>query len=266
MVPEKQPAMRAGFSVDLTGRVALVTGASSGIGATVAHALAASGAKVVLCGRRRARLDAVARAIEEAGGASLAAPMDVTDEASVRGAFDAAEAKFGRVDTVIANAGVGARGRSTDISAHELDDLIAVNFRGVFLTAREGAKRMIGHGSPDHALGRIIIISSVTAVSTDQSVSAYAATKAAILHLGKSFAREWIKLGVNVNVVLPGYVRTDMIDDLFEGAAGEKLLNAFPRRRLLREEDIAATVLYLSCDAAAAITGAAIVVDDGQML
>ena len=139
---------------DLNGRVALVTGASSGLGARFARLLAARGAKVVVGARRTDRLATLVAEIEAGGGAAYAVELDVADEASVIAAYDAAEERFGVVDTIIANAGTSAEGSALEVSVEALDQLMAVNVRGVFLTVREGARRLIADGSKESGRGR----------------------------------------------------------------------------------------------------------------
>jgi NAD(P)-dependent dehydrogenase (short-subunit alcohol dehydrogenase family) len=251
---------------DLAGRTALVTGASSGIGARLASVLAGAGARVVLGARRKAELEALAAGIVARGGAARAVALDVTDEASVIAAYDEAERVFGPVDTIVANAGIAVEGRATDLPVAEFDRLMAVNLRGVFLTVREGAKRLIANGSKEKENGRIVIISSITAKKAFRSSAVYAASKAGASMLGKSLALDWARLGVNVNMILPGYIATDLTSRLFTAPAGKELLESFPRRRLAHESDLDGALLFLCSDAARRVTGAEIVIDDGQSL
>ena len=167
---------------DLTGRVALVTGASSGLGAGFARVLAASGAKVVLAARRADKLAEQVAAIEAAGGQAIAVSMDVTDEASTIAAYDAAEAAFGTVDTIVANAGVATEKMAFGLSVDDVDFLLAANVRGVFLTATEGAKRLDKAGAREKQHGRIVLIGSITAEKVFPATSVYGATKAAVRH------------------------------------------------------------------------------------
>lgn len=133
--------------------------------------------------------------------------------ASVIGAYDAAEERFGTVDTVIANAGMNAEGSALEVGADELDRLFAVNVRGVFLTVREGARRMIASGSAERGDGRVTIVSSITAQSVDAGLSLYSASKAAVLQMGKVLARDWANEGINVNILCPGYIETEINSD-----------------------------------------------------
>jgi len=256
--------MTQGF--DLAGRVALVTGASSGLGAHFARILAASGASVVLAARRAERLQALEAEIRGAGGRAVAISLDVADEASTIAAYDAAEAAFGPVDTIIANAGMNAEGPVTTLPIDEFDQVVAVNLRGVFLTVREGAKRLIAGGSRETQRGRVVIISSITAQSVSPGVAVYSATKAAVLQMGKVMARDWARQGVNVNMICPGYIKTELNQDWFESEGGAKLVDSFPRKRLMDATDLDATLLYLAADASRAVTGAAFTIDDGQSL
>jgi NAD(P)-dependent dehydrogenase (short-subunit alcohol dehydrogenase family) len=253
-------------ALDLAGRVALVTGASSGLGARFARILAAQGARVALAARRADRLESLAAEITASGGKAVAVTMDVTDEASVIAAFDAAEASLGPVDTVIANAGMNSQGLATDVTADEFDTVMAINVRGVFLTAREGARRMIAGGSQESQRGRVILISSIGALKVLPGLTAYCTSKAAVLMMGKSLAREWANRGVNVNVICPGYIETDLNADWFAEEGGRKQVAGFPRRRLMVEEDLDAMLLYLAGDASRAITGSVFTLDDGQTL
>ena len=180
---------------DLSGRVALVTGASSGIGERFARILAGSGAAVVLAARRIDRLEGACAAIEAAGGRAIAVAMDVADESSTIAAYDAAEAAFGTVDSIIANAGMNAEGPVTDLPVAEFDQVMAVNLRGVFLTAREGAKRLIAAGSREHGHGRIVITASITAHKVDAGLAVYSASKAGVVQMGKVMARDWVRAG-----------------------------------------------------------------------
>ena len=253
-------------SFDMTGRTALITGASSGLGRRFARIFAAEGARVVLAARRIDRLRALAEEIKAAGGQAIALAMDVTDEASVVAVYDTAEAAFGVVDTVIANAGMNSRGLATEVSAEEFDTVMAVNVRGPFLTAREGARRMIAAGSRDNGRGRVVLVASIGGVKVLPGLSAYCTSKAAVVMMGKSLAREWANRGVNVNVVCPGYIETELNAEWFAEEGGLKQIAGFPRRRLMIEADLDPTLLYLASDASRAVTGSVFTIDDGQTL
>ncbi|SFJ05344.1 SDR family NAD(P)-dependent oxidoreductase [Caulobacter sp. UNC279MFTsu5.1] len=250
----------------LTGRTVLITGASSGIGAALARAAAKAGAKVAAAARRADKLDALVAEIAAAGGTARAFAMDVEDEASVIAAYDAVEAAFGAPGSVIANAGINIEGSALDLAIEDFDKVLAVNTRGVFLTAREGARRMIRAGSPDSRRGRILLVASIGAHKVLPGLTAYVASKAAAAHMGKSLAREWARKGINVNVLCPGYIRTELNDDWFDSEGGRKLMATFPRQRLMETSDLEALALYLTSDAARAVTGSVFTVDDGQSL
>lgn len=247
----------------MAGRVALITGASSGFGAHFARLFVSHGAKVVIGARRADRLADLAA---ELGDAALAVAMDVTDEASIIAAYDAAEASFGTVDTVVANAGIAIAGRSIDLPLADVANVVNTNFIGVYLTAREGARRMIAAGFKNHGRGRVVLLGSITAELTGQGDSAYAATKAGVAHLGHQFAREWVRQGINVNTIQPGYIRTEIDGDWFDSEDGKAQIAAFHRKRMCPIEALDAPLLLLASDASAHITGSVLTVDDGQVL
>lgn len=253
-------------SFDLTGRVALVTGASSGFGAHWSKLLAAAGARIVITARRTDRLEALKAEIVAAGGAAHAVALDVADEAAVIAAYDEAERHFGTVDTIIANAGTASDNNSINIPADEFDAIVGTNLRGVFLTVREGAKRLIAAGSAETGRGRVVIISSITAKKIYAGTAAYSASKAAVAHMSRVLAREWARQGINVNTILPGYFETEMTGDLFTTPAGEQLVNSFPRRRLSLKSDMDVPLLFFASDLSAQVTGSELVIDDGQSL
>lgn len=249
------------FSFELTGRTALVTGASSGLGTRFGRILAVSGARVALGARRVDRLEALADRI---GAAACPVQMDVAREADIIAGFDAAEAAFGTpVDTVIANAGVDGAGMATTISEEEIEQTLAINLKGAILTAREGAKRMMAHGVTK---GRIVMIASITAFEPSPGLVAYAASKAGVVQAGRTLAREWARAGINVNTVSPGYIRTAINDAWFDTEPGKKQIAKFPKRRLMDEQGLDAMILFLCSDASEFVTGTNFVLDDGQTL
>jgi NAD(P)-dependent dehydrogenase (short-subunit alcohol dehydrogenase family) len=235
------------MQLSLNDRTLLITGASSGIGAHFAGVAAAAGAKLVL-------------------GKAIAVAMDVADKASTIAAFDAAEAAFGPVDSVIANAGMGSETPFLEHSVDEFDQLMAVNLRGVFLTVQEGAKRMMAAGSRERQHGRIVIISSITAETVEPGLAIYSASKAAVLQMGKVLAREWARQGINVNSVLPGYIVTEINGEWFDTDGGQKQVLRFPRKRVMDIDALDPTLLYLTSDASKFVTGTGFTIDDGQSL
>jgi NAD(P)-dependent dehydrogenase (short-subunit alcohol dehydrogenase family) len=252
--------------LDLTGRAALITGASSGLGARFARVLSGAGASVALAARRTDRLEALAAEITAAGGRALPLAMDVTDEASVIAGFDAAQAALGPLDIVFANAGMNNRASAVEISAEAWDEMMNVNVKGVFLTAREGARRMMAAGSREHRRGRIVLIASIGATKVLPGLTAYCASKAAVAMMGRSLAREWANRGINVNVLCPGYIKTELNAAWFDEAGGKAQIATFPRRRLMEETDLDALALYLAAEESRALTGSVFTLDDGQTL
>jgi NAD(P)-dependent dehydrogenase (short-subunit alcohol dehydrogenase family) len=251
---------------DLRGRSVLITGASSGLGLQFARVAALAGAKVALAARRIDRLEALAAEIAARGGTTVPIAMDVTDEASVIAGFDAAQKALGPIETVIANAGMNSEGLAVDVAAEEFDRVMAINVRGVFLTAREGARRMMAAGSRESRRGRVVLISSIGAHKVLPGLTAYCTSKAAVAMMGKSLAREWANRGINVNVVCPGYVETELNADWFATDGGKAQVATFPRRRLMEADDLDAMLLYLASDASRAVTGSVFTLDDGQTL
>lgn len=258
--------MPSPLAIDLAGRTILITGASSGLGAHFAHVTSQAGAAVALCARRKDRLEELSAEIEKADGRAAAIELDVASEASTIAAFDEAERRFGGVDAVIANAGVNAEGLALNISETEFARTLSVNLTGAFLTAREGARRMAAAGAKEREHGRIVIISSITASHVEGGLAAYSASKAGVLQMGRVLAREWANAGINVNIVCPGYIETDLNSDWFATEGGRKQISKWPRRRLMTASDLDHIVAFLLSDASRRVTGSVFTIDDGQTL
>jgi NAD(P)-dependent dehydrogenase (short-subunit alcohol dehydrogenase family) len=250
----------------LDDRTCLITGASSGLGAHFARITASAGARVVLGARRVERVEALADELRSTGAEALAVAIDVTDEASVCAAFDSAQAAFGTVDTIIANAGVSAPGRSTEVSVHALQSVLETNILGVMLTAREGARRLIADASQSQGKGRILLIGSIAAQVSIAGEPIYSASKAAVANLGRNLAREWVRQSINVNVIQPGFILTELNADWFASDGGKAHIDGIYRRRLQPIDSLDEMVLHLCSDASSAMTGSVITIDDGQSL
>jgi NAD(P)-dependent dehydrogenase (short-subunit alcohol dehydrogenase family) len=243
-------------STDLTGRVALVTGASSGLGERFARVLAASGAKVALSARRKDRLDALAA---EIGPNALAVEMDATDAASLLAAVEAAEAAFGTIDILVNNAGIPDAQRAHKMTVELVDRVLGVNVRAPWLLSCEVARRLIAAGQP----GRIVNISSVAHYRYDGGGAAlYAVSKTAIARMTETLAVEWSGYRINVNAIAPGMFVSEMTDGMFERIGPQDQNVA--RKRIPEPALLDSTLLYLVGPASEAVTGAVIRVDDGQ--
>ncbi|MDZ4761434.1 MAG: SDR family NAD(P)-dependent oxidoreductase, partial [Alphaproteobacteria bacterium] len=244
----------------LEGRVALVTGASSGLGRRFSGVMAMQGARVMLAARRIERLEEAVNHIRQDGGEAEAVACDVTNEASVMAAYDAAEERFGVVDTVVNNAGMTTSATALEQSAEEFGQVLDLNVKSVFIVAREGARRMIRAGASFGERGRIINIASIGARHVLPGVAAYCASKAACAMLTRSLAREWAKHGVNVNSLSPGYVATELNTEWLNSESGQKMLARTARRRVMDASSLDEALLFLASDGAKFVTGADLVV------
>ncbi len=248
---------------DLTGKVALVTGASSGLGARFARVLAANGAKVVLAARRVDRLDALAAEIAEAGGTATAVALDVTDRAGITTAFDAAEAAFGPVTVLVNNAGVASEARILDQSAEDWRHVLDTNLDGVWFVAQEGARRMVAAG----ARGSIVNIASILGFGVAKTLSAYAVAKAGVVQLTKAMALELAAAGIRVNALAPGYILTEINGEFFSSEKGRQYIERhIPMKRIGQEADLDGALLLMASDASSFMTGATITVDGGHLV
>ena len=254
------------MSENLSGRTAMVTGASGGLGAHFARLLARNGAAVAVAARRVDKVEALAAEIEAEGGKALALKLDVADPHAIAPALDEVEARLGPLSVMVNNAGVSGEGLGLDISIDDWDNTFAVNVRGVFVGAREAARRMIASGVAGREEARIVNIASIASHTVLPGLPAYCASKAAVAMLTRSLAREWARRGVAINALCPGYIETDINADWFQEEGGQKQLRGFPRRRLMGPEDLDAAFLMLVGPGAHAITGSVITVDDGQSL
>ena len=255
--------MKAAEMFSLTGRVALVTGASSGLGVQFAKALADNGASVALVARRADRLKALKGEIEANGGKAIAIEADVTDRAAMTRAFDAAEKAFGTVTILINNAGIAQSARrAVDVTPEEWRKVLGVNLDAVFHNAQEAARRMLAARQK----GSIVNIASVLGLGVAKGVAAYATAKAAVVQITKALAVELAFKGVRVNAIAPGWFVTEINDDYLMGEAGEQLKRDIPMGRFGAAGDLDGALLLLVSDAGSYITGATVVVDGGQVV
>jgi NAD(P)-dependent dehydrogenase (short-subunit alcohol dehydrogenase family) len=248
----------------VNGRVALVTGASSGLGKRFAEVLAGEGAKVVVAARRKERLDDLVKSI--GADRAMAVGCDVTDEAQVVSLYDAAEKRFGLVDTVVNNAGMTHSDNALNQTIAEFRKIMDLNVTAVWCVAREAARRLIKAGPEQSARGRIVNIASMGARHVLPNVAAYCASKAAVAHMTRSLAREWARYGLNVNALSPGYVATELTEDWLNGEGGQKTIGKSPRRRIMDEQSLDEALLFLCSDGAKFVTGSDVLVDDAQSI
>ena len=250
----------------LAGQVAVVTGASGGLGEHFARLLAREGAAVAVPARRAEQVQALADELNAGGGRALALRLDVADAAAIAPAFDQVEAALGPMTILVNNAGVGGEGLALDLPVEDFDNTFAVNVRGTFFAAQAAAKRMIESGAGERGDARILNIASIASHTVLPGLSAYCGSKAAVAMLTKSLAREWARRGIAVNALCPGYIETDINADWWPTEGGQRQLKGVPRRRLMEAGDLDAAFLMLVGPAAKAITGSVVTVDDGQSL
>ena len=252
--------------MQLKQRVAVVTGASSGLGLHFARILAAAGASVALMARRADRLQTAVAEIGAAGGTARAFSLDVADAKAIGPALDAAQDALGPISIMINNAGVGGEGAALDIPVEVWDDTFAVNVRGVFFGAREAARRMLDNGEAGAGHARILNIASIGAHTVLPGLAAYCASKAAVTQMTRVLAREWARQDIAVNALCPGYIETELNAHWFAAEGGQRQLRGWPRRRLMDAADLDQALLMLVGPGARHITGSIITLDDGQTL
>jgi 3-oxoacyl-[acyl-carrier protein] reductase len=253
--------MKAAELFDLKGRVALVTGASSGLGRRFAEVLAANGAAVALVARRAERLKELQARIEQAGGKAVAIEADVLDRDSMTRAFDAAETAFGTVTILVNNAGVAHSTRATDLTEEEWRRVVGTNLDAVFFWAQEAARRMLAAGKK----GAIVNIASVLGFGVSKGTVAYSTAKAGVVQLTKALGLELAFKGVRVNAIAPGWFVTEINRDYLEGLGATKT-RSIPVGRFGRDGDLDGALLLLVSDAGSYIAGTTVVVDGGQMV
>jgi NAD(P)-dependent dehydrogenase (short-subunit alcohol dehydrogenase family) len=254
-----------GIEVNFEGKVALVTGASSGLGKRFAKVLALAGAQVVLASRRIDLLKELRAEIEAEGGAAHVVALDVTDYASIKAAIAHAETEAGAIDILVNNAGVGSQQRLVDVTPEDYAYVMDTNQRGAFFVAQETAKRMIArHKGDPKKQHRIINIASAAGLRALPELGLYSMSKAAVLHMTKSMAVEWGRFGINVNAICPGYIATEMNLDFFASEQGREMLANLPRHRLGKPEDLDGLLLLLAAEESHFINGAIMSADDGM--
>jgi NAD(P)-dependent dehydrogenase (short-subunit alcohol dehydrogenase family) len=247
----------------LDGKVALVTGASSGLGRHFAACLAEAGAAVAIAARRTDRLAVLADEIAAAGGRACPVALDVTDSASIERAVAAAEAALGPIDVLINNSGLGGPpSRAVELDEADWDAVLDTNLKGAWLVARAVSRAMIAGGRG----GSIVNIASVLGIRVAAGVAAYAASKAGLVQLTRAMALELARHGIRVNAIAPGYITTDINRDFLEGPAGQKMVQRVPQRRVGEARDLDGALLLLASEAGRYMTGAIIPVDGGHLV
>ncbi len=255
------------YSLDLSGRVALVTGASGGLGAQFAKTLSSAGAAVVLASRRMDKLKDLRAQIEAEGGAAHVVELDVTNHASIKSAVAHAETEVGPIDILINNSGVSTTQRLQDVAEDDYDFIFNTNVKGAFFVAQEVGKRMLararGTAPGGFAGARIINIASMAGLRVLPQIGVYCMSKAAVIQMTKAMALEWGKFGINVNAICPGYIDTEINHHHWETEQGKKLVQMLPRKRIGKPEDLDALLVMLASPQSHFVNGAVIAADDG---
>lgn len=249
-------------SYDLSGKVALVTGATSGLGRRFSLILAKAGASVAITGRRVERLETLKKEIEALGGRSAAIALDVTDTQSISDCVAETERTLGPLDILVNNAGMNVQALPADVTPDGFDTMFDTNVRGAFFMAQAAGRSMIARGQG----GRIINIASIGAHTVLPGLTIYCMTKAAVAMMTKSLGKEWARHQINVNAMCPGFIETELNSGWFQSEGGQRQIKTWPRRRLGVEEDLDGTLLLLASDHGRFITGSLFTVDDGQSL
>ena len=243
---------------DLSGRVAVVTGGTSGIGRTLALGLADAGADVVAVGRREALVHEVAGAIEARGRRTLRLTADVTEQESLERVRDACREQLGGVDVLLCAAGVTKRAATLDMTDADWEQILATNLTGTLRACRVFGAEMVAGGS-----GRIITVASLSSFLGFFEVAAYTASKSAVAGLTRALAVEWAQSGVTVNAIVPGVFKTDLNQQLLDSSRGQELLMRTPMRRFGRLDELVGATVFLASGAASFVTGQLLVVDGG---
>jgi NAD(P)-dependent dehydrogenase (short-subunit alcohol dehydrogenase family) len=255
------------YSIDLSGRVALVTGASSGLGAEFARTLARAGAAVVLASRRLDKLKDLRAQIDGEGGDARVIEMDVTDLDSIKSAVAHAETEVGSIDILVNNSGVSTTQRIQDATEDDFDFMFDTNVKGAFFVAQEVGKRMLarskGAAPGSFTGGRIVNIASMAGLRVLPQIGVYCMSKAAVVHMTRAMALEWGKFGINVNAICPGYIDTEINHHHWQTEQGQKLVQMLPRKRVGQPKDLDAVLMMLCSDESHFINGAVISADDG---
>jgi 3-oxoacyl-[acyl-carrier protein] reductase len=254
--------MSAAHSFDLTGRAALVTGASSGLGVRFAEVLAEQGAAVALVARRTDRLAEVKQRIERGGGRAIAIGADVLDRKAMLRAFDLAEQAFGTVAILVNNAGVAHSDRAIELTEEQWRRVIGTNLDAVLFWAQEAARRMLASGKG----GAIVNIASVLGFGVAKGTVAYAVAKAGVVQLTKALGLELAFKGVRVNAIAPGWIVTELNRDYLMSEQGAAIKREIPVGRFGEARDLDGALLLLVSDAGRFMAGSTIVVDGGQMV
>jgi NAD(P)-dependent dehydrogenase (short-subunit alcohol dehydrogenase family) len=255
------------YSIDLSGRVALVTGASGGLGAQFAKTLSRAGAAVVLASRRVDKLKELRAQIEAEGGDAHVVELDVTDHASIKSGVAHAETECGPIDILVNNSGVSTTQRIQDVAEEDYDFIFSTNVKGAFFVAQEVGKRMLarskGAAPGTYAGGRIINIASMAGLRVLPQIGVYCMSKAAVVQMTRAMALEWGKFGINVNAICPGYIDTEINHHHWETEQGKKLVQMLPRKRIGKPEDLDALLVMLASGESHFVNGAVIAADDG---
>ena len=255
------------YNIDLSGRVAFVTGASSGLGAQFARTLSQSGAAVVLAARRIDRLKTLRAELESMGGDAHVVQLDVTDPDSIKAAVAHAETEMGTIDILVNNSGVSTTQKLVDVSPEDYDYVMGTNTRGAFFVAQEVAKRMIarsrGAAPGTFTGGRIVNVASMAGLKVLSQIGVYSMSKAAVIHMTRAMALEWGKFGINTNALCPGYIDTELNHAHWQTEAGQKLMNMTPRKRVGKPEDLNSALMMLCANESHFINGAVLSADDG---
>ena len=255
------------YSIDLSGRVALVTGASSGLGAQFARTLARAGAGVVLASRRLEKLKELRARIEGEGGDAHVVELDVTDLDSIKAAVAHAETEMGSIDILVNNSGVSTTQRIQDVTLEDYDFIFNTNVKGAFFVAQEVGKRMLarsrGAAPGSFTGGRIINIASMAGLKVLPQIGAYCMSKAAVVQMTRAMALEWGRFGINVNALCPGYIDTEINHSHWQTEQGQKLISMLPRKRVGQPQDLDALIVMLASDQSHFVNGAVIAADDG---
>ncbi len=255
------------YDIDLSGRVAFITGASGGLGAQFARTLSRSGAAVVLAARRVERLKTLRAELESQGGDAHVVTLDVTDPDSIMSAVAHAETEMGTIDILVNNSGVSTQQKLVDVAPEDFDYVFNTNTRGAFFVAQEVAKRMIGRaqGSAPGTFtgGRIVNVASMAGLRVLSRIGVYSMSKAAVIHMTRAMALEWGKYGINVNALCPGYIDTEINHSHWSTEAGKKLIGMLPRKRVGQPKDLDAALMMLCANESHFINGAVLSADDG---